>query len=194
MPADGIAAAIRPERRRRHVPSRRADFSGNYTIRRSSKRLISPQVAENSTKTIDPKVRVWSFSTARTGPWRGCPVNDHLPDTPPIFHQFQRRTAPLTSSIRDRLRIHRRFFVGCATGGWLAVKLRGASKWRSCVVEFVLAALDQSRLMDWMLGQNADWRGNTAPDRYGPEMHSDPLGVANPVRCRILLVLFRRLA
>jgi hypothetical protein len=38
MPADGIAAAIRPERRRRHIPSRRAALSRDYTIRRSSKR------------------------------------------------------------------------------------------------------------------------------------------------------------
>jgi hypothetical protein len=52
MPADGIAAAIRPERRRRHVPSRRADFSGNYTIRRSSKRLISPQGAQAQQRPI----------------------------------------------------------------------------------------------------------------------------------------------
>jgi hypothetical protein len=38
MPADGIAAAIRPERRRRHVPSRRAALRRGYTIRRSSRR------------------------------------------------------------------------------------------------------------------------------------------------------------
>ena len=47
---------------------------------------------------------------------------------PRIFHQFQPPTGSAASSIRDWLRIHDRWFRGCATGGWLAVILDEGSK------------------------------------------------------------------
>jgi hypothetical protein len=41
---------------------------------------------------------------------------------------FSRLTGPFASSIQDKPRIHHRYWLSCATVGWLAVILRCGSK------------------------------------------------------------------
>lgn len=61
--------------------------------------------------------------------------------------------------------------MGCGAGEWRSRSARMSAKQRLHRGDFVLAALDQDELINWMLELEADWRPLNAIGRHLPEMH-----------------------